>query len=302
MKRIQINQKDTDYLITEDGEVYSEKSKKFLTGDISSGYKRVLLCLENKERIRRTIHSLVAEAFLPNPNNLPIIHHKDGNRLNNNVNNLEWISYSENVKEENIKKYPKINFSFSEEELRAEQWKVFRNTNYLASNLGRLRNNKTNKIVEGHANYVLGYMRDTLCCEDGRITLPRHKIVYEAFNPNEEIDVINHKDGIRFNNRLENLENISSSENLKKAYTETKTRKTRKCLCYKQNEFYSFFSISDAAKHFNCNEAQVRGAMNRKGTYRGFKIYELTEEEYNKILIEGSETIERIVREKDSNE
>ena len=154
----------------------------------------------------------------------------------------------------------------------------------------------------GNTNYILGYMRDTLCFENERITLPRHRIVYEAFHPNENIEVINHKDGVRFNNRLTNLENVSSSENLKKAYIETKVRKTRKCLCYKQNEYYYFFSISEAAKYFQCNEAQIRNAMNRKGSYRGFKVYELTEEEYNKILIEGSETIERIVKEKNFNE
>jgi hypothetical protein len=37
-------------------------------------------------------HRLVAEAFIPNPNNLEIINHKDGNKLNNNIDNLEWVS------------------------------------------------------------------------------------------------------------------------------------------------------------------------------------------------------------------
>lgn len=302
MKRILINQEETDYFITKEGKVYSEKVKRFLNGDKSSGYERVLICLRNGEHIRKAVHNLVAETYLPNINNLPIVHHKDGNRFNNNLSNLEWIAFSDNLKKENSKSYPKIKNSFSEEEIKNEEWRQFRDSFYYASNLGRLKNIKTNKIIEGHINYILGYMRDTLCLEKGRLTLPRHRIVYESFFPNEVLNTINHKDGIRFNNRLSNLENITSSENLRKSYVETKKRKTRKCLCYNQYEKLFFFSIAEASRHFNCNESQIRKAMNEKGSYKNYKIRELTEEEYNEILIEGSETIERIIKEKDFNE
>lgn len=57
----------------------------------SSGYKTITL---KGKRMR--VHRLVAQAFLPNPELKPCINHKDGNKLNNNINNLEWCTYYEN--------------------------------------------------------------------------------------------------------------------------------------------------------------------------------------------------------------
>ena len=62
------------------------------------GYLIVTLCKDGKQKVGK-VHRLVAEAFLDNPNNYPVINHIDGRKENNNVENLEFCTQSHNVKE-----------------------------------------------------------------------------------------------------------------------------------------------------------------------------------------------------------
>ena len=63
---------------------------------LKRGYLRVGLSKNNK-RVRFLVHRLVAEAFIPNPHNLPQINHKDENPENNSVDNLEWCNAKYNA-------------------------------------------------------------------------------------------------------------------------------------------------------------------------------------------------------------
>lgn len=58
----------------------------------SRGYLLVTLCNHGKQK-SVNVHRLVADAFIPNPDNLPCVNHKDENKTNNNVSNLEWCSF-----------------------------------------------------------------------------------------------------------------------------------------------------------------------------------------------------------------
>ena len=86
------------YKISKEGEVLSLYTDKFLKPCVcSGGYLGVSLVL-NKKKTTHLIHRLVANHFLDNPLNLPVINHKDGGKLNNHVSNLEWCTYKENTK------------------------------------------------------------------------------------------------------------------------------------------------------------------------------------------------------------
>lgn len=61
----------------------------------SNGYRTVDLCKNGKVKTT-TVHRIVANAFLPNPNGLRFVNHKDSNRCNNSADNLEWVTSSEN--------------------------------------------------------------------------------------------------------------------------------------------------------------------------------------------------------------
>ena len=85
------------YAITIDGNVWSYKRKKFLKHkSTKNGYRQVNLCKEGKKKTYY-IHRLVAEVFIPNPDNLPQVNHKDEDKSNNCVSNLEWCDAKYNI-------------------------------------------------------------------------------------------------------------------------------------------------------------------------------------------------------------
>ena len=84
------------YQVTSDGKVISANGEK--STEISRrGYKRVSLWKHGKGR-HFSVHRLVASAFIPNPSGFEMVNHKDGNKLNNDVSNLEWCDASHNMK------------------------------------------------------------------------------------------------------------------------------------------------------------------------------------------------------------
>ena len=86
------------YAVTSCGRVWSHKRKKFLVPRANRyGYLYVNLS-RNGKYTSYTIHRLVAEAYLPNPSNLPDVDHIDNDKTHNYLNNLQWITHKDNVR------------------------------------------------------------------------------------------------------------------------------------------------------------------------------------------------------------
>lgn len=86
-----------DYFATEDGRIWSNKTNKYVAQRIGpKGYYHVNLSIGGKCKTYQ-VHRLIAKAFIPNPQNFPVINHKDGNKLNNHIDNLEWCTYQYNT-------------------------------------------------------------------------------------------------------------------------------------------------------------------------------------------------------------
>jgi hypothetical protein len=87
------------YYVTEEGEIYSEKTNKFLKQSFRSGYKRIGLCSSDGIRKSFTVHRLVALVFhYFDGCEALTVNHKDENPANNHKNNLEWLSIADNIR------------------------------------------------------------------------------------------------------------------------------------------------------------------------------------------------------------
>ena len=196
--------------IRKDGSPYRWKGHLLKPKTYSRHYSKVRLVIKGESDRELHVHRLVAEAFIPNPDNLPHVRHKNGDIYDNRADNLEWCEQG--------------NVSQSED---GEQWKpvVGYEGKYEVSNHGRVRsvdhivthpNSQNGEDAEYlHHGRILkqitnpkGYYMVGINDHDGIHRLkPVHQLVARAWVPGwYEGAIVNHKDECKTNNRPDNLE------------------------------------------------------------------------------------------------
>lgn len=112
----------SNYVIYEDGSIMSLNSnslKKFFINE--SGYYTTMLSNETAKKKNFKVHRLVAQNFVPNPENKPQVNHKNGIKTDNRVENLEWVTASENAihaHKNGLSKISKLNNEISRKRLK----------------------------------------------------------------------------------------------------------------------------------------------------------------------------------------
>ena len=265
-KRIIINGKETPYLVRDDGTIYSEKRNRVLKGTLARNeYPTIYLMVDGKQ-LTLMIHRLVAEYFVPNPNNYTIVHHKNGNKLDCRAENLEWVTAQKNMAEVVKKSYSDF--------VKTDYWKgplddfkeVYGYENYLINKDCVIINKKTKRILKGGERN--GYRRVELSGKTKTV----HILLYETFvGPIPEGYVIDHINGVKDDNRLENLRAVPQSNNMSNAFLHGHKGQI-KISQYDKNKnlIKTYSSIQEAADAMGVTHAAIRSAADREGTSCGY--------------------------------
>ena len=166
-----------NYIICTDGTVHNKKGHNISRWKDNVGYLQVKLSKEGKWYYKR-VHRLVAEAFIPNPNRFPCINHKDENKLNNTVANLEWcdVKYNCNYGTSILRcSESRKNNKYSKKVEKVDRQgnivaiypslKECKRNGYNAQIISQLCNQKSGCRYKTHKGYFWRFHKDNVCNE-----------------------------------------------------------------------------------------------------------------------------------------
>lgn len=157
------NIRSLDRVVTNYRGSFIKKGKPKSLCNLTKGYKGVLLCKDGIQKVHK-VHRLVAEAFIPNPENLPQVNHRDEDKTNNSVSNLEWCDNEYNINYSWSIPIYSINLHTGEYKKYSSLTDAADKTGINKSSISMVLNNKRNKAggcVWKHYNtddYLIGVM------------------------------------------------------------------------------------------------------------------------------------------------
>ena len=217
-----------DVLISNCGRFFSTKTFVFLVPAMTENGYENFVTKRNGKQYMALVHRLVADYFVERRSlDETIVHHKDGNKTNNHASNLEWVTPSQNTQAAMVN----MPSSFKRNELRHDAARkllvgeeirkccVGGEGKYGVTSFGRVYSYRQ-KIWMRSAENSNGYMRVELRENKKRKSCMLHRLVAHSFvDENYYTDMeVNHIDGDRKNNRADNLDRVTTSQNASRRY------------------------------------------------------------------------------------
>ena len=240
-------------------------------------------------------HRIIAQTFLPNFENKPTVEHKDNNKFNNKLYNLKWATYVEQqlyCKEKQTKKKVHSNVGTKNmKNLEGEVWKVISEyPEYEISSEGRLKypirkglKPYKKRITSGSSN-PNSYRTFQVRNDNGKKIIAIHRLVAIEFIPNiNNYRIVNHKDGNKKNNTINNLEWCTNSQNTKHAYDNNLISSKKKIyqLDFNNDIIEEWDSIEKASKDLKLQKSCICNVLKERNKTSG-GYYWCYKEKYNK--------------------
>ena len=264
---------NNEYQVSDLGRIKSIKSNIIMKQNLKrTGYLNIKLCKNNKEYYL-SVHRIVSENFIDNPDNKPHVNHINKIKSDNRLENLEWVTMNENMIHSSLtqKKGIKLNNTdYIIDQLDNEVWKRIKGHDmHEISNLGRIKSFKLR-----HPYLMKIKIKEYSSIIIDNTTYNIHRLVAINFIDNLDLNknIVNHINGDKNDNREVNLEWVTPSQNTKK-YIDSDRNKTKSGsdLNYSkinEKDAINIYNMEgrhiDIAKIYNISRQSVCGNKNRR--------------------------------------